>query len=107
MNNLQSDTKINPKIQLDQKDLITVNEILSEHLKSGSKVFAFGSRVKGSSKKYSDLDLLVYASGDEIFKLRVAFEESSLGFNVDVVDGSKVSDVFFAEISPQLIPIFY
>lgn len=105
INSLQTsiNAKVQNKIQLDEKDFKTIQKILLKHLEcSNSKVFAFGSRVKNTAKKYSDLDLLVYASSDEIFNLRVAFEESSLGFNVDVVDGSKVSDAFLNAIYPSL-----
>lgn len=54
------------------------------------EVWVFGSRVAGSSKPSSDLDLaLVSESPVEVAKraaLSVAFEESDLPFRVDVVE---------------------
>jgi predicted nucleotidyltransferase len=59
------------------------------------EVRAFGSRVNGPAKDYSDLDLVVVAPGelsaDTLRHLREAFEESDLPFRVDVLDWHETS----------------
>ncbi len=71
-------------ISLDPKHLNIVKEILSGYDYS---FFAFGSRVHGHPKKFSDLDLLYYEKIDSLnlSKLEEAFEESDLPFRVDLV----------------------
>lgn len=77
--------------------LATVRTILSQHVPA-CEVRAFGSRVNGTTRPYSDLDLAVVAAssltGDALRHLREAFEESDLPFRVDVLDWSTVSPEF-------------
>ena len=60
-----------------------------------SQVWAFGSRVKGNFKSYSDLDLVVISedkmSITEFGELIEAFQESDLPFRVDVLDWHAIS----------------
>ncbi len=53
------------------------------------KVFIFGSRARGTAKKYSDIDLLVEASPgfnqQQVSRLEDYFEESDLPIKVDLV----------------------
>ncbi|MFC6671931.1 nucleotidyltransferase domain-containing protein [Marinobacterium aestuariivivens] len=46
-------------IELSEADLAAVRRILSLHLTEGQSVWAFGSRVKGTARPWSDLDLVV------------------------------------------------
>ncbi len=59
---------------------------------------AFGSRVRGAAKPYSDLDLAIVGKTKLPFKklaaLRIAFEESDLPFRVDVLDWHSISPEF-------------
>jgi len=63
-----------------------------------SQVWAFGSRVKGNFKSYSDLDLVVISedkmSITEFGELIEAFQESDLPFRVDVLDWHAISPEF-------------
>ena len=63
-----------------------------------SQVWAFGSRVKGIFKSYSDLDLVVIRedkmSITEFGELIEAFQESDLPFRVDVLDWHAISPEF-------------
>ena len=76
-------------IDVGPKDLEKVLAILDRHL-PGRAVRAFGSRVAGKAKAFSDLDLAVM--GEEplpaavLADLREEFRESDLPFKVDVVD---------------------
>ena len=77
--------------------LVVVKKILMEHV-PGLEVWVFGSRVSGTTKKHSDLDLAVITSqplqtslfGD----LKEAFMESDLPFKIDVVDWAAASEEF-------------
>jgi predicted nucleotidyltransferase len=59
------------------------------------QVFMFGSRVTGSFRKDSDLDLYFLGTGTLAPRfwthLEEAFEESDLPFKVDLIDASKIS----------------
>ncbi len=84
-------------IDVTRGHLETIKRILGEYA-GGFEVRAFGSRVDGTAKEHSDLDLAVVGSGklDRRTKmlLREAFEESDLPFRVDVIDYNTVSDEF-------------
>jgi uncharacterized protein len=54
------------------------------------EIIAFGSRIRGDFKEYSDLDLVLKASGPlelgKMASLREKFEESRLVYKVDLQD---------------------
>jgi predicted nucleotidyltransferase len=74
-----------------------VRTILHRHL-PGRSVWAFGSRVKGTARPYSDLDLAVM--GNEPVSIatlaaaKEAFSESDLPWRVDLVDWSSLGEEF-------------
>ena len=74
-----------------------VTEIVAQRIPD-RRVVAFGSRVDGNPKPFSDLDLAIY--GNEplpltlLGQLRDDFSESSLPFRVDLVDANAISDEF-------------
>src|SRR6266704_750161 len=74
-----------------------VRRILQLHV-PGRTVRAFGSRVQGNAKPFSDLDLAVMGDAPLDFRqltaLKDAFAESYLPFRVDVVDWATASEVF-------------
>ncbi|EKD55605.1 MAG: Type I restriction-modification system, S subunit/Type I restriction modification DNA specificity [uncultured bacterium] len=83
-------------------------DVLPEHLKiiidilkrfvPSFEVRAFGSRCKGKSKKYSDLDLAIVGNekidSNTILEIKEAFEESNLPYRVDVLDWNAISNNF-------------
>jgi len=77
--------------------LQTIKRILAEHVPD-CEVRAFGSRVVGKVKSYSDLDLTVVCqedlSAERLRHLKEAFEESDLPFRVDVLDWNRISESF-------------
>lgn len=79
------------------EDLERVLAILDRHL-PGREVRAFGSRVAGKAKPFSDLDLAVLGadplSAVVMADMREAFRESDLPFKVDVVDWATTKDSF-------------
>jgi len=84
-------------IDLSPRHLQTVRAILGQHVPN-CEVRAFGSRVSGPAKNYSDLDLAVVAltklNPETLRHLKEAFEESDLPFRVDVLDWHETSPEF-------------
>lgn len=78
-------------------DLKTIEAILQRYL-SAREVWAFGSRVGGTVKPFSDLDLAIIGnepvSSATMADLREAFSESALPFKVDLVDWAETSEGF-------------
>ena len=85
------------KIKLSPKDLEAVRKILHDIIPE-YPVWAFGSRVRGNAKQYSDLDLVVITTEplplSMTADLNDAFDESDLIFKVDIVDWATTSDTF-------------
>ena len=103
------------KVDLRPEDLLLVRSLLRTHVR-GREVRAFGSRVLGSAKKTSDLDLCVMGSDPlpqiDAEKLRNAFSESPLPIKVDVVQWAELRSGFrdivaanSAELYPTMPPI--
>ena len=94
-------------IDLPSEHLSTVKHILQQ-VAPGVTVFAFGSRVNGRAKKYSDLDLGLEAQQSldwrQMARLREAFEESDLPIRVDVVDWAACSPTFKTNVGVR-VPI--
>ncbi len=96
-------------IAVTPQHLAMVVEILHTYLPPEAKIAAFGSRVTGRNRQYSDLDLLIDAgrpltlseSGD----LRDAFSESDLPWKVDFIDRHSSQDYFLRLIEPDCVPL--
>lgn len=84
-------------IDLTEQQRQTVERILHAWVPD-RRVVAFGSRVRGNPKPFSDLDLAIYSSEPLTLALaghlRDAFSESDLPFRVDLADMATVSDEF-------------
>ncbi len=84
-------------IYLDETQLKLVKRVLRTYVPN-QRVAAFGSRVQGTAKEFSDLDLILL--GDEpvepdvLSDLRDAFAESNLSISVDVLEWSSLSSSF-------------
>lgn len=75
-----------------------IQEIIWQHLdKNTYQAFIFGSRATGTNRKYSDIDIGIKGPILDIAtlaKIKSAFEESTLPYNVDVVDFNYTSEQF-------------
>jgi predicted nucleotidyltransferase len=84
-------------IDLSPEQLKTVRLLLSAHAPA-CEVCAFGSRVAGSAKPYSDLDLALKGPEKltpmQMWRLREAFQESDLSMRVDILDWHAISEDF-------------
>ncbi|MFZ4859254.1 MAG: nucleotidyltransferase family protein [Desulfuromonadaceae bacterium] len=93
---------------LNHRDWTEVCRILSQCIPEYT-VWAFGSRVTGNVKPYSDLDLVVLT--DQPLKLECmaslkdAFDESDLPIRVDVVDWAATSAAFREIIEQNYVVI--
>ena len=91
MNNAHTQLNILPS------HLAMVRAILTTHVPT-HEVWAFGSRVNGSAKEFSDLDLVVI--GEKPLSIAVHgnlvddFSESDLPYKVDVIDWATTDSAF-------------
>lgn len=89
-------------IALDQTQLKTVQRILRAYVPNW-RVVAFGSRVQGRARPFSDLDLVLI--GDDpidpevMSELRLHFAESDLTIRVDLLEWQRLSPSFRRVIS--------
>ena len=91
-------------IHMDQKHLNIVKDILKKYPYT---FYAFGSRVKGTQKPFSDLDLcfMDQIPSIAIAHIREEFEESNLPFTVDLVDWNLCDETFRSYIKIDLTPL--
>ena len=86
-----------PKIDINAQDWHEVCHILKTLLPD-YPVWVFGSRVKGTAKAYSDLDLAIITRQplplSAMATIKEAFDESNLSIRVDIVDWAATSQAF-------------
>ncbi|MCX7117875.1 MAG: nucleotidyltransferase domain-containing protein [Legionellales bacterium] len=86
-----------PAIDLKPNEWAEVIGLLRRHVPT-LEVWAFGSRVKGTAKPYSDLDLALITTTPLPLEQRAilieAFDQSNLPINVDIVDWSNITEAF-------------
>jgi predicted nucleotidyltransferase len=84
-------------LAVSEAELEMVSAILLRHVPL-REVWAFGSRVKGSAKRFSDLDLVVIGEQplplETLASLADDFSESDLHYKVDVIDWATTSPEF-------------
>jgi type I restriction enzyme S subunit len=84
-------------IDLSPDHLALVKQILAGHVPA-LEVRAFGSRVTGQARAYSDLDLVIVSRQKieraTLHRLEEAFAASDLPFRVDVLDWQRLSQSF-------------
>ncbi len=97
-----------PKIDLKPQDWHEVCHILATHVPE-YPVWAFGSRVKGTAKAYSDLDLAIITRQalpwSKMATVKEAFDESDLSIRVDIVDWATTSETFRKIIEQDKVEI--
>lgn len=97
------------EIDLQPKHSAIVTGILRLHAPRPCRVWAFGSRVRGRARRFSDLDLAIDAGRPLTFAdtapLADAFDESDLPWRVDVVDLVTCSEAF-REVESHAVLVF-
>jgi len=91
-------------IQIENRHLEILRSILSKY---PYKFYAYGSRVKGTAKKYSDLDLCYQEEipWNILSNIWGDLEESDLPFKVDLVNWKHMSSDFQELIKKDLTPL--
>ena len=96
-------------LDLSQVHRDEIEKILVKHIPN-AEVWAFGSRVRGTSKNSSDLDLVIVSNNETPFRvltmLRVDLTDSDIPFKVDVLDWQSISKEFQKIISREYV-VFY
>jgi type I restriction enzyme S subunit len=95
-----------PAIDISPEQWEIVRDVLQKHIPQ-HEVWAFGSRAKGTSKPYSDLDLAVITPLPSALVAVLAddFSHSDLPWKVDVVDWTTTSDVFRKIIAREKVVV--
>jgi predicted nucleotidyltransferase len=97
-----------PQLDLRPGELEIVLAILASQIPE-YEVRAFGSRIRGTSTRVSDLDLVIMTEAPlstlRRADLKEAFSESNLPFKVDVVDWAATGENFRKIIENQMVVI--
>ena len=97
-------------LDVDPRWKALVDDILRLHAPRPCRVWAFGSRVRGRARRFSDLDLAVDAGRPLTFgdtaPLADAFDDSDLPWRVDIVDLVTCSPIFRREVESHAVLIF-
>lgn len=74
-----------PHLDVRPQDWCILTDLLGRHLPEGTVVWAFGSRIQGTARPTSDLDLVAFVPDAQgVSRLREDLEESNLPFAVDL-----------------------
>lgn len=96
------------QIEITSVELDIVRAILARHVPD-REVRAFGSRVAGPAKKFSDLDLAVMGEtpvlSSVLADLEEDFRESDLPFKVDVVEWASTKESFRKIIEREYVVV--
>ena len=81
-------------VTIEQQEIIST--LLEQHVPK-VEVWAYGSRVKGTARPNSDLDVVVFTAAEQwlaVSNLREAFDNSDLPFRVDLFVWDEVPQQF-------------
>ena len=88
------------KFGLEKRHLDFILQVLQKNIpQEDAKFYIFGSRAKGNHKEYSDIDIAVkleeeMISTDILGKILMEFSDSTLPYEVDVIDLNAIDDRF-------------
>jgi type I restriction enzyme S subunit len=84
-------------IDLASENLALLKKLITEYL-SECEIRVFGSRIHGTAKPYSDIDIALKCTKPidrrTMSRLKEALQESTLPIRVDVLDWYTISDEF-------------
>jgi predicted nucleotidyltransferase len=87
-----------PKIALTDGEIDLIKKIVSDTCGDIVKVYIFGSRVRGTAKKYSDVDIALTSvekiSRLKIITIRDELESQGFRYLVDLINLNSVSEDF-------------
>jgi len=88
-------------VDIKPRDKKILFPLLAQYLPH-TTIWAYGSRVLGNARPWSDLDLVVFSDTEQknrISLLKEALEESNLSFRVDILEWDSLPDSFKSNIS--------
>ncbi len=95
-------------IDASEHEIATIKRILTEYAPD-CEIRVFGSRVNGTAKPHSDLDLVVVGPEKlpqrRYYRLKEAFQESELPFRGDVLDWHRISPEFRRVIDNNYVKV--
>jgi predicted nucleotidyltransferase len=77
----------------------------------GATVFIFGSRAKGTHKKFSDIDILFSNASDktipsnELYEIVSFFEDSNFPYKIDLVNDTELASSYRASVDREKIEL--
>ena len=92
---------VNTAIDIGPSDKKILFSLLAKYLPH-TPVWAYGSRVKGNARPWSDLDIVVFTSEKQKYRLsllREALEESNLSFRVQLLEWDCLPENFKANVA--------
>ena len=92
------------KIGINKKDLKILLNILEQY---PCEFYAYGSRVKGYARRFSDLDLFYdsKASVDLIYEIKEELDNSNISIKVSLLSRESMSNNFYDSIKKDLLRI--
>ena len=100
------------KFGLDKRHLDFILQVLKDNIpQKDAKFYIFGSRAKEKYKEYSDVDIAVKLldeklSADTLGKILMEFSDSTLPYEVDVIDLNAIDEKFKDLIADSLVELF-
>ncbi len=100
------------KFGLDKRYLDFILQVLKDNIpQKDAKFYIFGSRAKENYKEYSDVDIAVKLpdkklSADILGKILLEFNDSTLPYEVDVIDLNAIDEKFKNLIKNSLVELF-
>ena len=85
---------------LEKRHLDFIMQVLTDNIpQKEAKFYIFGSRAKGNYKEYSDIDIAIKLSDEKLSadilgKILMEFSDSTLPYEVDVIDLNAIDDKF-------------
>ena len=99
------------KFGLDKRHIDFIIQVLQTNIpQKEAEFYIFGSRAKESYKEYSDIDIAVKIpnekiSADTLGKILIDFNDSTLPYEVDVIDLNAIDDKFKNLIQDSLVKL--
>lgn len=98
------------QINLEERYLDRIKNIINSIiLDDNLEIYVFGSRATGKARQYSDVDIALKLNEkidtNKISKINIELENTTIPYEVDVIDLNSISDSFKKCIEKDLIKV--